>query len=438
MLKQLINIADSTLVNIVSKLGTMRDKSSHDTFAWHVPKAVFELDNLYDSNGTASKIIDRPVQDMMRQGYYFGGIAGKDLQKLNDEIDRLALDVHLGKAMRLSRLHGKCYILLATADNMPLSMQINTSKGLSYITTLSVSQLAAGNDLLPASEAAGRYDKPKYYRLQKNIGNTSGNIIHHSRIIEVVWGDGKSVIEKIHAELLRFASVNANAASLVHEAKIDIIKTPDLASQIEQRSDAIFKRFALVGMLKGNNGTVLLDTEEEFQSKTYNFSGLPDLMQEFAIQLSGVADIPYTVLFGRSPSGLSATGEHDLKNYYDTVGSYQRDYLRPVMRQLIDIISVYLLPSSIKPSLVFSPLWQVDEKTLSDIEKNNSERDIKYLENGVITEAQIAKQLVEQGTYTVIDDAHIALLDGLNKALDDALDPSVNIDAGLKATLNRG
>ena len=414
MLNKLMNIADSTLVNLVSKLGTSRDKASHDTFAWHVPKSVFELDNLYDSNGTASKIIDKPVQDMFRQGYYFGGIAGKELQKLTDELDRLKLDVHLSKAMRLSRLHGKSYILLATADNKALSEPMRDASDLSYITTLSISQLVAGNDMRPASEAGGCYDKPIYYKLRKSVGDTSAGIIHYSRIIEIVWSDGKSIIEKIHAELLRFASVNANAASLVHEAKIDIIKTPNLADQIEQHTDSIVKRFALVGMLKGNNGTVLLDKEEEFHSKSYNFSGLPDLMQEFAIQLASVADIPYTILFGRSPSGLSATGEHDLKNYYDTVGSYQRDYLRPVLQKLLGIISGYLLPDSVEPSLIFTPLWQLDEKTLSEIEKNNAERDIKYLENGIITEAHVAKQLVEQDTYTVIDDAHIALLSGLN------------------------
>ena len=414
MLNKLMNIADSTLVNLVSKLGTGRDKASHDRFAWHVPKSVIELDNIYKSNATASKIVDKPVQDMFRQGYYFGGIAGKELKKLSNEFDRLKLDVHLSRAMRLSRLHGKSYILLATADNMALSEPLNKVNELSYITTLSVTQLAAGSEMRPASEAGGCYDKPVYYRLQKGIGSTGTEIIHHSRIIEIKWGDGGSVLQPlIDAELIRFASVNENASSLVHEAKIDIIKTPDLANQIQNNADSILKRFALVGMLKGNNGTVLLDKEEDYQSKAYNFSGLPDLMQEFAIQLSGAADIPYTILFGRSPSGLSATGEHDLKNYYDTVGSYQRDYLRPVLQELLNMISGYLLPNE-DITLIFSPLWQIDEKTLSEIEKNNAERDVKYLENGIITEAHVAKQLVEQDTYTVIDDEHIALLSGLN------------------------
>ena len=86
MLKQLINIADSTLVNLVSKLGTQRDKSSHDQFAWHIPKSVDELDNFYNASSTARKIVNRPVQDMMRQGYYFGGIAGEPLKRLDNEL----------------------------------------------------------------------------------------------------------------------------------------------------------------------------------------------------------------------------------------------------------------------------------------------------------------------------------------------------------------
>ena len=160
MLNKIMNIADSTLVNLVSKLGTSRDKASHDQFAYHVPKSVFELDNLYKSNATATKIVDKPVQDMFRQGYYFGGIGGKELKKLDNELGRLKLDVHLSRAMRLSRLHGKSYILLATADNMPLDTPIDTRKGLSYITALSVSQLIAGSEMRPASEAQGCFDKP--------------------------------------------------------------------------------------------------------------------------------------------------------------------------------------------------------------------------------------------------------------------------------------
>ena len=74
--------------------------------------------------------------------------------------------------------------------------------------------------------------------------------------------------------------------------------------------------------------------------------------------------------------------------------------------------------------LIFNPLWQTDSKVKSEIEKSNSERDSTYLTLGIVTEAQIARQLVDDGTYTVIDDAHIALLDSMAGALDDTTDDS--------------
>ena len=68
---------------------------------------------------------------------------------------------------------------------------------------------------------------------------------------------------------------------------------------------------------------------------------------------------------------------------------------------------------------MFYPLWQLDVKTRSEVEKNNTERDIKYLEKGIITEAMIAKQLQQDGTYDFIDDAHIQALDDLAGQIDD-------------------
>lgn len=410
MLKQLIDIADSTLVNLASRLGTSRDKATYNQFAWHVPKSIYELNNLYASDSIARKIINRPVQDMFRQGYYFTGLAGEELQAFSAELVRLDLDSHLKTATRYARLHGLAYILLSTNDNANMSQPINLARGLSHITALSIEQLHESNEVLPASQAGGHYDRPKYYYLQMSGQRTLN--IHHSRVLVLKWEDGKSVLQSIYDELLRFASVNASVASLVHEAKVDVVHIPELGAQIARDTDALVKRFNLVGLLKSNNGTLMLDKEEDYESKSYTFGGLTDLMREFAIQTAGAADIPYTVLFGQLPTGLNATGKHDLINYYDVVASYQHFYLQPIMQHLISIVAGYIIPNR-SPVLVFNPLWQIDEKVRSEVEKNHAERDMQYLQAGIITEAQIAKQLVEEGTYTVIDDAHIALLERL-------------------------
>ncbi|MBC6814510.1 hypothetical protein CKJ99_12825, partial [Acinetobacter baumannii] len=140
--------------------------------------------------------------------------------------------------------------------------------------------------------------------------------------------------------------------------------------------------------------------------------GLPDMMREFSIQTAGAADIPYTILFGQSPAGMNATGEHDTRNYYDSIATKQTWMLKPFMMQILDVICQTTF-GRVFPNLdiVFNPLWQLDAKVRSEVEKANSERDAKYLEMGIITEPQIARQLLIDGVYSVIDEAHIKELE---------------------------
>jgi phage-related protein (TIGR01555 family) len=162
--------------------------------------------------------------------------------------------------------------------------------------------------------------------------------------------------------------------------------------------------------------------EEEYESKSYSFGGLPELMREFSIQTAGAADMPYTVLFGQSPAGMNSTGEHDTRNYYDSIATLQNWMLKPILMDVLDVVirSVFNQPLTAL-EVVFNPLWQLDPKTRAEIEKANSERDKTYLEAGVITEAHVVQQLVEDGTYTVIDEQHIKDLQAMVEQQNDGI-----------------
>ena len=70
-------------------------------------------------------------------------------------------------------------------------------------------------------------------------------------------------------------------------------------------------------------------------------------------------------------------------------------------------------PSGMK--ILFNALWQLDAKTRSEIEKNNKDRDEAYLERGIITDAQVAKQLREDKVYDFLTDDHIKALELTNE-----------------------
>lgn len=427
-------IGDNAFVNMVSGLGTIRDKSSHGTYAPVNRKTVGELNTMYHQDWVARRVIDRPAQDSMRAGWYYKNIDTDNVKRINLELKRLKVKKSLLRAVVLSRLHGWCYILIGANSSTDLEQPLDASvEGLSFLTVMKREQMnpKTDGDYLPAELTAGLFTEPEFYEIGK-YGNKK--TIHHSRVIRIdapdLVGDNEGMsmplLQQIYDALIRSASVNSNASSLVYEAKVDVIRMPNLmAGLLENPSGTInsmITRMASVAQLKGNNGMIVLDSNEEYESKSYSFSGLPDLMREFAVQTSGAANIPYSLLFGQSPSGMNATGDFDMRSYYDSISMMQENVLREPLELILDMIGNGIGIDGAGDEIVFNTLWQLDEKTKSEVEKNNSDRDEKYLDMGVVTELQIAKQLIEEGTYTVIDDEHLEALSLIERFDDDDAD----------------
>ncbi|MFA3599887.1 DUF1073 domain-containing protein [Acinetobacter baumannii] len=424
--------------NFVSNIGTERDKASHGTF---VKKIIpdEQLEAVYQ-HWLAKRIVNRPASDMLRAGWFYEGIQDSDLIKLEEACKAFNLDRVLLSSLVLSRLYGVCYVLLGTVDGGDLDQPFDLNKlgigRLEFFTILKKKHIKADTTkYLSPKDAGGLLKQPEFYKLQ--MDGKAPQRIHHTRLIkfchaDVVNEEPQSILQEVYEDLLDHAAVKKGSASLVHESKIDVIRTPGLMDKIKEDMKAVAERFLSVGLLKGLNGMIVLDAEEDYDSKAYNFAGLPDLMREFSIQASGAAEMPYTILFGQSPAGLNATGQHDTRNYYDSIATKQTWMLKPFMLKLLAVICQATFGRQI-PSLdvVFNPLWQLDDKVRAEVEKANSERDAKYLEMGIITEPQIARQLVIDGVYSVIDEAHIKELEIMVKLnVDDHSDAETSPAAG--------
>lgn len=413
-----VDVNDGAYVNFVSNLNTDRDKASHGTFQ-KITVDDQQIDAVYQ-DWLAKKIINRPVQDMLRAGWYFNGIDEDKSLQLQAEIERLKLVERLYRALILMRKYGRSYLLLGIADGQSLDQPLDRNalrRGqMQFITVLKHNQIKPlTQEYLPLEMTAGEPFQSVYFEYKQ--GNYTRIKVHASRLIKLANGDEEeSALLPIYYTLRNFASTNAGAASLVHEAKIDVIKFPGLMDAIKTRAKDVLDRFGAAALMKSINGMLVIDAQEDYQSKSYSFGGLPDLMREFAQQTAGAADMPYTILFGQTTSGLNNSGEFDLRAYYDRVNTEQHWLLKPLLNTLMTLLYRNLYGESPKNiGILFNSLWQMDAKTRSEVEKNNTERDIKYLEFGIVTEAQVAKQLREDRVYDFIDDDHIEALGLINE-----------------------
>ena len=108
-------------------------------------------------------------------------------------------------------------------------------------------------------------------------------------------------------------------------------------------------------------GMTLGDIEDDFQTMTYTFTGLPEVLLQFAQQISGATGIPLVRLFGQSPVGFNSTGESDIRLYYDNTKQQQEKMLRPGLKKILNVI--YMSVTGHAPdkdfNFDFRPLWQM-------------------------------------------------------------------------------
>jgi hypothetical protein len=144
-------------------------------------------------------------------------------------------------------------------------------------------------------------------------------------------------------------------------------------------------------MLKGNQGILMLDGEEEYESKNYNFGGLDTIADRFMQVASGAADIPMTRLLGMSPAGMNSTGESDLLNYYDRVSSMQNTEIQPELRILDDLIVRRAGLDPDEQEFTWRSLRQMTEEQTVAIRKQTAETIKVIAETRVYGDDEIAR-----------------------------------------------
>ena len=114
--------------------------------------------------------------------------------------------------------------------------------------------------------------------------------------------------------------------------------------------------------------------------------------------MAGAAEIPATRLFGRSPQGLNATGESDLKTYYERIAQLQETYLRPALERLLPVMEIsafgYYAPDT---EITFEPIATTTPADRAEILSKFSASMISLYQSGLISRASALEELRAMG-----------------------------------------
>lgn len=415
-----MNMFLDTLLNLVTGLGTSKDKHTGNQFAF-APMNQAEQANAYRGDWIARKVVDIPAEDATREWRQWQGDR-EAITDLEAEEERHNIKGKVEQGLQKARLQGGALGIIGVRNqkwDQPLNLDAVKKGDLEYFHVVDRWEVAIGE--IDRDVLSPNYGLPAFYRF---TSDSEGAVkIHPSRVVRFMgkplpmrsldtdsWGD--SILDAIRDAITNAALGSQSVARILNEATVDVVKVPDFMQNVgtDEYRTRMTQRFQLANVLKGITNALVLDQNEEWETRTPNFQQLPEIVRVYLNIAAGAGDIPATRLLGQSPGGLNATGESDVRNYYDMVGAQQRNKLQPAMKPLDEVLIRSALGT--KPDGLFYrwlPLWQPTEGERADILLKRSQSLALIVQTGLVPDEPLGtaaqNMLIEDGTFPGLEDA---------------------------------
>lgn len=442
--------------NFVSKLGLNNDNAlSAGSYYFNlITRNRILLEAAYRGSWIVGAVVDSVAEDMTRAGVIVTTNDGEEnIQELKNAVSRLKIGQSLCSNVKWGRLYGGS-IGVIQIEGQDLSTPLNLDtigkdqfQGIVVYDRWQLNPIL--QDLIDSGPDMGL---PSYYDIVNDLRATDPSFatatgqlrVHHSRIIrmvgielpyfqaitEMMWGE--SNLERMWDRLIAFDNATLSSASLIDRANLRTVGVKGLREIIAAggaAQEGLVAMFEMMRALQVNEGLTLIDSEDEFTSTAYSFAGLSDMMLQFGQQLSGASGIPLVRLFGQSPAGLSATGESDMRMYYDNINAQQESRLRNAWELILKVMwrSCFDAPAPDDLQFVFTPLWQMSAVDKANNAKTMTETIIGAFEAGLVSKTTSMKELRqtsgETGVFSNITDEEIKDADNEDPPMPGEVDP---------------
>lgn len=353
--------------NFATGVGTSRDKATHGVWVYGPDLADFELEELYSNNDLAATIVEKIVEDALRDGFSIqrDGSTPEADAELTKKILARFVELQGGEYRFLrgavwGRLFGGGGIIMGLRGAGALSRPLKEDKvrKVEFIKDFDKQQMQPWT-----WDAAGA---PETYLYTPVVYGWTTEIatpveIHRDRIIffpgartttlkrRERQGWDLSVLQRVKAALLSFDGMWANVDAMFQDASQAVFHLQGLIETLGENDgkDDVSVRLRIMDTFRSAARAIIMDAGDETTGAgkedfkvvdRASLGGLDKVMQNYMIRLATAARMPLTVLLGMAPAGMDATGESDMILYFGTVDIYRKQVLQERLLRIIHLI----------------------------------------------------------------------------------------------------
>ncbi len=407
--------------NMLNKYGTSQDNSTAYCFQSEGPVPDTLLTEHYEENGLFAKIIDAPAEEAIKHGFELDTDNPDAAQLLDDALDALEWTEKAATAIKWARLYGGAVIVMLIDDGHGLEEPLDWA-AIRGIDGIRVYERA----VVQPDWTAAVYGLPQHY----NVSSISGYFtVHASRCLVFkngilpeyttnaqyrFWGQPEYI--RIRNELRECSTAHGLGVKLLDRSVQAVYAMKGLAELMtsETGEDIVLRRMQLIDKARGILNSMAIDADgESYDFKSVTFAGVKDIIDTTCNMLSAVTSIPQTILFGRSPAGMNATGQGDLENFYNLCERIQKMMLYGNLKTLAEIIfaAAYAkgdLHEKPPVKIKFNPLWSLSETEQATVEQTRATvSQIKaqtaqvYVDMGALDAQEVRRGLAADGDFDI-------------------------------------
>ena len=407
--------------NDVYRMGGSQDAGKATAFVANARISDQTLSALYSDNALAKRIVREVPASCFRRGVKIELERDdeKDAGVEDDELKRrlISLDLfnNFVEAVSMGRLYGGALLVAGLNDGLPASEPLALDK-LASVPHLTVVDRrfaipfewydAPGDELLP------EYGQPKSYRLfspgESGRGMYHYATVHASRVVRfggapttlerrianVGWDD--SVFQSLQDILTDDANTWGSVNRLIGEAAQGVLRIKGLIAALASPKgrEAMTARADYFDIMRNIARTIFVDSDhnEDYKRDQITFSGLSDLLDKHMLRVCANTEYPATVLYGRSPAGLAATGDNELKQYNVKLKAAQESYIPALTKLVTWVVSAKDFPyqGDVEIEVSFPSLWDLTDTEEAQNRKTEAEADKLRIDGEVYLPEEVA------------------------------------------------